>query len=154
VTIRKDKLRRGLSQIRDLVDGTHWIKGTYIKPEYLEGDGEYEDGSIVQDTKVIGCLVGLSRLVAAKRVTYVRGKREYIEDIPASDEFSTAMEDAMRQTIIEQFLEEGYLDDDFDTSDLSIEGWNDQNVRTKEQVLEMLDATLVRLAPKRAAGDE
>jgi hypothetical protein len=152
--VTKASIRKGLREMRKLVDGTHWIKGNYASVEYLEGDGDYEDGAVVYDTKVVGCLVGLARLVAAKKPTYIKGKKanpfKYGE-VPLQEELSYQMEFALRQTIQDEFFS-GYFPDeddpDLDPNEVSIEGWNDQSERTKEQVLELLDRTYERVGER------
>jgi len=99
------------------------------------------------DTKVVGCLVGLSRRVGAKQPSYVeRGTVEF-NTTPAINDLSRLIEQQMILTIREEFIE-GFYDEDDDliepVEDLSIEGWNDANSRTKNQVLDMLDRAIER----------
>ena len=143
----KQEVREGLREVRRLVSETHWIKGSYLAPQYLEGDGVYEDGAVVMDTKVVGCLVGLARRVGAKQPSYVeRGTVEF-NTTPAINDLSRLIEQQMIRTIREEFIE-GFYDEDDDliepVEDLSIEGWNDANSRTKNQVLDMLDRAIER----------
>ena len=143
----KQEVREGLREVRRLVSETHWIQGSYLSPQYLEGDGVYEDGAVVMDTKVVGCLVGLARLVGAKQPSYVeRGTVEF-NTTPAINDLSRLIEQQMIRTIREEFIE-GFYDEDDDliepVEDLSIEGWNDANSRTKDQVLDMLDRAIER----------
>lgn len=143
----KQEVREGLREVRRLVSETHWIKGSYLAPQYLEGDGVYEDGAVVMDTKVVGCLVGLARRVGAKQPSYVeRGTVEF-NTTPAINDLSRLIEQQMILTIREEFIE-GFYDEDDDliepVEDLSIEGWNDANSRTKDQVLDMLDRAIER----------
>ena len=143
----KQEVREGLREVRRLVSETHWIKGSYLAPQYLEGDGVYEDGAVVMDTKVVGCLVGLARRVGAKQPSYVeRGTVEF-NTTPAINDLSRLIEQQMILTIREEFIEGFYDDDDEEIEpieDLSIEGWNDANSRTKDQVLDMLDRAIER----------
>ena len=143
----KQEVREGLREVRRLVSETHWIKGSYLAPQYLEGDGVYEDGAVVMDTKVVGCLVGLARRVGAKQPTYVEGKTVEFNTTPAINDLSRLIEQQMILTIREEFIE-GFYDEDDDliepVEDLSIEGWNDANSRTKDQVLDMLDRAIER----------
>jgi len=143
----KQEVREGLREVRRLVSETHWIQGSYLSPQYLEGDGIYEDGAVVMDTKVVGCLVGLARRVGAKQPSYVeRGTVEF-NTTPAINDLSRLIEQQMIHTIREEFIE-GFYDEDDDliepVEDLSIEGWNDANSRTKNQVLDMLDRAIER----------
>ena len=143
----KQEVREGLREVRRLVSETHWIKGSYLAPQYLEGDGVYEDGAVVMDTKVVGCLVGLARRVGAKQPTYVEGVMAEFNTHPATNDLSRLIEQQMILTIREEFIE-GFYDEDDDliepVEDLSIEGWNDANSRTKNQVLDMLDRAIER----------
>jgi hypothetical protein len=145
----------GLSQVLDLVEVTHWIKGQYLNVEYLDGDGAYEDGAIVEDSKVVGCLVGLARLVGAKQPTYYVGEKrdsDRVQGSMAISDLSQEMERAMLTTIRDEFLDGYFADDDdeedeegFDRSETSIEGWNDAASRTKPQVIEMVKRTIERV---------
>ena len=143
----KQEVREGLREVRRLVSETHWIKGSYLAPQYLEGDGVYEDGAVVMDTKVVGCLVGLARLVGAKQPSYVEGETVEFNTTPAINDLSRLIKQQMILTIREEFIE-GFYDEDDDliepVEDLSIEGWNDANSRTKNQVLDMLDRAIER----------
>ena len=143
----KQEVREGLREVRRLVSETHWIQGSYLSTQYLEGDGVYEDGAVVMNTKVVGCLVGLARLVGAKQPSYVeRGTVEF-NTTPAINDLTRLIEQQMIRTIREEFIE-GFYDEDDDliepVEDLSIEGWNDANSRTKDQVLDMLDRAIER----------
>lgn len=143
----KQEVREGLREVRRLVSETHWIQGSYLSTQYLEGDGVYEDGAVVMNTKVVGCLVGLARRVGAKQPSYVeRGTVEF-NTTPAINDLSRLIEQQMILTIREEFIE-GFYDEDDDliepVEDLSIEGWNDANSRTKDQVLDMLDRAIER----------
>jgi len=143
----KQEVREGLREVRRLVSETHWIQGSYLSTQYLEGDGVYEDGAVVMNTKVVGCLVGLARRVGAKQPSYVeRGTVEF-NTTPAINDLSRLIEQQMIRTIREEFIE-GFYDEDDDliepVEDLSIEGWNDANSRTKDQVLDMLDRAIER----------
>ena len=143
----KQEVREGLREVRRLVSETHWIKGSYLAPQYLEGDGVYEDGAVVMNTKVVGCLVGLARRVGAKQPTYVEGVMAEFITTPAINDLSRLIEQQMILTIREEFIEGFYDDDDEEiepVEDLSIEGWNDANSRTKDQVLDMLDRAIER----------
>ena len=99
------------------------------------------------DTKVVGCLVGLARRVGAKQPSYVeRGTVEF-NTTPAINDLSRLIEQQMILTIREEFIEGFYDDDDEEmepVEELSIEGWNDANSRTKDQVLDMLDRAIER----------
>ena len=143
----KQEVREGLREVRRLVSETHWIQGSYLSTQYLEGDGVYADGAVVMDTKVVGCLVGLARRVGAKQPSYVeRGTVEF-NTTPAINDLSRLIEQQMILTIREEFIEGFYDDDDEEIEpieDLSIEGWNDANSRTKDQVLDMLDRAIER----------
>ena len=143
----KQEVREGLREVRRLVSETHWIQGSYLSTQYLEGDGVYEDGAVVMNTKVVGCLVGLARRVGAKQPSYVeRGTVEF-NTTPAINDLSRLIEQQMIRTIREEFIE-GFYDEDDDliepVEDLSIEGWNDANSRSKDQVLDMLDRAIER----------
>ena len=143
----KQEVREGLREVRRLVSETHWIQGSYLSPQYLEGDGVYEDGAVVMDTKVVGCLVGLARRVGAKQPNYVEGVMAEFNTHPATNDLSRLIEQQMILTIREEFIEGFYDDDDEEIEpieDLSIEGWNDANSRTKDQVLDMLDRAIER----------
>ena len=143
----KQEVREGLREVRRLVSETHWIKGSYLSPQYLEGDGIYEDGAVVMNTKVVGCLVGLARRVGAKQPTYVEGVMAEFNTHPATNDLSRLIEQQMILTIREEFIEGFYDDDDEEmepVEELSIEGWNDANSRSKDQVLDMLDRAIER----------
>ena len=143
----KQEVREGLREVRRLVSETHWIQGSYLSTQYLEGDGVYEDGAVVMNTKVVGCLVGLARRVGAKQPSYVEGETVEFNTTPATNDLSRLIEQQMILTIREEFIE-GFYDEDDDliepVEDLSIEGWNDANSRTKDQVLDMLDRAIER----------
>jgi len=144
--ITNEEVRGGLQEVRRLVAETHWIKGDYWQVRYEEGDGTYEDGAIVQDSKVVGCLVGLARLVGMKRPTYVPKAKIDVGELHMT-EFSSRMEQVMRETIAAEFVDGFYDEEDIDEEpihDISIEGWNDTGSRTKEQVLAMLDRAIER----------
>ena len=143
----KQEVREGLREVRRLVSETHWIQGSYLSTQYLEGDGVYADGAVVMDTKVVGCLVGLARRVGAKQPNYVEGVMAEFNTHPATNDLSRLIEQQMILTIREEFIEGFYDDDDEEIEpieDLSIEGWNDANSRTKDQVLDMLDRAIER----------
>jgi len=137
-------VRDGLRQVRALVDETRWIQGSYLDLYYPK-DGDYADGAVVRKGKIVGCLVGLTRLVAHSEPFTVSTIGTLM---PPTSELSWAMEVAMRETINDHFIgEEFYLDDEEDEGDdVSVEGWNDVGSRTREQVLAMLDRAIERMS--------
>ena len=149
------ELKEGLVGVRDLVSETHWIQGSYVTVEYLNGDGEYADGAIVKDAKVVGCLVGLARIVGAKWPTFRKRAEVGDENMPAPSPLSDRLESAIKETILDEFFGEEFMhwaDRDEDEEDVdeelnpSIELWNDREVRTREQVIAMLDRAIERVS--------
>ena len=143
--IEQEEIREGLLKVRDLVDETHWIQGNYMDV-YYPRDGDYTDGTMVREGKVVGCLVGLTRLVAHEHPLTVQQRDE---DIPKATDLSLQMETAMRETIREEFVDEEFYSENEDgelepIEDVSVEGWNDVASRTREQVLAMLDRAIER----------
>jgi hypothetical protein len=147
------EVKEGLVELRKLVNDTHWIKNAYVL--YEQGDGVYADGAVVKGSKVVGCLVGLARIVGAKMPTLVElpwGAE--VPDIPPQSELARAMEERIQVTINNEFLGEEYMayeaeDEDADEEEdgptlYSIERWNDREVRTREHVLALLDRAIER----------
>ena len=140
-------VRDGLREVRRLVGDTHWVQGKYVDV-YYPRDGEYADGAVVKEGKVVGCLVGLTNLVAHDKPFTVD---RYNADLPKETELSLAMKAAMLQTIAEEFAGDEFYDNDPDSEDhegddISVEGWNDVNSRSREQVLAMLDRAIERMS--------
>jgi hypothetical protein len=152
-----DEVKEGLVEVRNLVDSTHWIQGSYVTVDYLNGDGVYTDGAVVEDRKVVGCLVGLARLVAAKLPLYTINGTVDLE-MPAPTALSVALEEAIKETILDEFLGDEYVPDYYEgdhhvEEDISsIEAWNDRDVRTREQVLRMIDRAIERVSLQEASA--
>jgi hypothetical protein len=152
-------VKEGLVEVRKLVDSTHWIQGSYVTVDYDDGDGDYADGAVVKDRKVVGCLVGLARLVGMKMPIYRKTNTVDLE-MPAPTALSNALEDALKETILDEFLGDEYMayednDDEDHVSDediSSIEAWNDRDIRTREQVLRMIDRAIERVSLQEASA--
>lgn len=138
----RTEIRQGLRKIRSLIP-LHWIQGTYVTTSYLNGDGVYEDGAIVHDTKVVGCLVGLARLVGAKQPTYFfNSTKTDFEEPEQAYGLAGRLIDEILNTIEDEFSGPEYYDP---AESLSIEGWNDTPARSQAQVIAMLDRAIERV---------
>jgi hypothetical protein len=155
--VNKEEVVQGVRELRELVQLTHWIQGSYLSVQYEEGDGDYADGAIVDGGKVVGCLVGLARLVGAKTPSYSWAGPPVEEGypLPAKTKLAEAIESAMLLTIREEFADgfyENEEDVEFDEDGephASIEGWNDAGGRTREEIDAMLARTIERLTTER-----
>jgi hypothetical protein len=81
-------------------------------------------------------------------------------EMPAPTALSNALEDALKETILDEFLGDEYMayednDDEDHVSDediSSIEAWNDRDIRTREQVLRMIDRAIERVSLQEASA--